>query len=86
MVTTITSEIEFDALKCVFYLFAYMILWNSTVFYFNVFRSNGLSVVHFYADWSEPCQHMNNILGELASESEFQVKRERVLMLFMKIK
>jgi len=38
-----------------------------------VFRSNGLSVVHFYADWSEPCQHMNNILADLALEDEFRV-------------
>jgi len=49
MVSTITSETEFEAIK-----------------------SNGLSVVHFYADWSEPCQHMNNVLEYLASEDEFQ--------------
>ncbi|VVC25141.1 Glutaredoxin,Thioredoxin-like fold,Glutaredoxin, PICOT-like,Monothiol glutaredoxin-related,Thioredoxin [Cinara cedri] len=49
MVTTITSQTEFD-----------------------LFKSNGLAVVHFYADWSEPCQHMNNILNEIASDSEFQ--------------
>lgn len=49
MVTTITSETEFEAIK-----------------------SSGLSVVHFYADWSEPCLHMNDILDDLASEDEFQ--------------
>nr|BAH71728.1 ACYPI000262 [Acyrthosiphon pisum] len=49
MVTSITSETEFDALK-----------------------SNGLSVIHFYADWSEPCQHMNNILEDLVLEDEFR--------------
>jgi len=41
--------------------------------YFMVFRSNGLSVIHFYADWSEPCQHMNNILADLVLEDEFRV-------------
>lgn len=49
MVTSITSEKEFDALK-----------------------SNGLSVIHFYADWSEPCQHMNNILADLVLEDDFR--------------
>ncbi|XP_025413472.1 glutaredoxin 3 [Sipha flava] len=39
---------------------------------FNSLISNGLSVVHFYADWSEPCQYMNNILSDLASDSDFQ--------------
>jgi len=49
MVSTITSEAQFDSLK-----------------------SNGLSVIHFYAEWSEPCQHMNNILNDLVAENEFK--------------
>lgn len=73
MVTVITSETEFEALKYVYYAIGCIglnFLFFPTLFFF---RSNGLSVIHFYADWSEPCQHMNNILDDLATESEFQV-------------
>lgn len=41
-----------------------------------LFRLKGLSIVHFYADWSEPCQHMNTILNDLASENEYKVNIE----------
>lgn len=77
MVTAVASETEFEALKYVCALPVVLLLKFSLPFFFfftnHFIRSNGLSVVHFYADWSEPCQHMNNILDDLASESEFQV-------------
>lgn len=96
MVTSITSETEFDALKYVpiqillssFSVFVFervrSIVYTELMQYYTVFRSNGLSVIHFYADWSEPCQHMNNILADLASDNEFQVVY--FMMIFVRIK
>ncbi|XP_050535485.1 glutaredoxin 3 [Daktulosphaira vitifoliae] len=46
-----------------------MVTLITTVKEFEDFKLSGqLSVVHFYADWSIPCQHMNGILDDLAVE------------------
>lgn len=41
--------------------------------YFVDFRSNGLYVVYFYADYSKPYQHTKNLLADLFLEDKFQV-------------
>lgn len=38
----------------------------------NTVSSNGLVVVHFYADWAAQCGSMNEVLEELGKQEEFK--------------
>lgn len=39
----------------------------------SIFSSSDLVVVHFYADWAAQCGPMNDVLEELAKQTELKV-------------